>query len=75
MVNGAFNARVLTVTSSVGSEEILYLLFGQMFAIQITSNLKWPLQQIQDLYLSIISNYVEGICQLMHPQKKLLPII
>lgn len=42
---------------------------------QITSNFMWPLRRIQDPLLSIISNYVEGICQLMHSQEKLLPII
>lgn len=55
--------------------EILNLSFGQMFAIQIISNFMWPLQHIQDPFLSINSNYVEGICKLMHPQEKLLPII
>lgn len=66
MVMGASNARVLTTTSSAGSEEILSLLFGRTPTVQITCNLRWPLQHIHDPFLSIISNYIEGICQLMY---------
>jgi len=34
--------------------------------LQITFNLTWPLQHTFDIFLSIISNYIDGISQLMH---------